>query len=173
MKFLQRLRWYPPPVSTRPPRYLFVCTANINRSPMASTWAEHYLTQHFVAGEIRSAGTHAWKGAEAGAYAIDAMREHGFDMRSHRSQPISSELLDWADHVVVMEPMHSEVVGPKVEPSKLIELWDYVDGADHIADPQGHPLEAFRRAAGEIEGAVSRLISRQVAERRAARAQRS
>jgi len=153
-----------------PIRYLFVCTANINRSPMAATWAEHHLAQRFVMAEIQSAGTHGWDGAEAGAYAIDAMRELGHDMRAHRSRAITQELIDWADHVVIMEPMHEDVIGERVAAGKLIRLWDYVDGADHIEDPQGHALAAFRNTATSIGGAILTMVVAHLAARRAQRA---
>ncbi len=158
-------------VAARPTRYLFVCTANINRSPMAATWTAHHLAQRFVMAEIRSAGTHGWDGAEAGAFAIDAMRELGHDMRQHRSQPLSDQLLDWADHVVVMEPMHEAVVRGRdvIEEAALVRLWDFVDGADQVDDPQGHPLDAYRAAAASIGDATQRMITAHLAARRAAR----
>jgi protein-tyrosine-phosphatase len=152
----------------RPPRYLFVCTANINRSPMGAAWVERYLTERFVAGEIRSAGTHAWEGAEAGAYTIDAMRELGFDLRQHRTTPLSAELVEWADHVVVMEPMHAEVVS-KVAPDKVVRLWHWIDGAEEVDDPQGQPLEAHHRAAANIGEAVGKMVAEHLAARRARR----
>jgi protein-tyrosine phosphatase len=153
----------------RPPRYLFVCTANINRSPMAAAWAEQHLAEHFVVGEIRSAGTHAWGGAEAGAYAVDAMRELGHDMRAHLSQPVTDELLDWADHVVVMQPMHEDVVGERGG-DKLVRLWDYVEGAEQVVDPQGQPLKTYQAAAQSIGTAVLAMVTDHLAARRARRA---
>ncbi|MCP4873260.1 MAG: low molecular weight protein arginine phosphatase [Proteobacteria bacterium] len=151
----------------QPLRYLFVCTANINRSPMAATWTEHHLAQRFVIAEIRSAGTHAWDGSEAGAYAIDAMRELGHDMRAHRSQPVSEALLDWASHVVIMQPMHEEKIAGRVDAAKIVRLWDFVEGADRVVDPQGHPLDEFRTAAASIRDATSLMVKAHLATRRA------
>jgi protein-tyrosine phosphatase len=152
-----------------PLRYLFVCTANINRSPMAATWVEQHLAERFVMAEIRSAGTHGWDGAEAGAYAIDAMRELGHDMRAHRSQPINEELLAWAEYVVIMQPMHEERIRGSVDSKKIVRLWDFVDGADRIVDPQGHDLDAFRVAAASIRDATKLMVAAHLAARRAAR----
>ena len=165
------MHWYPPTVAPRSPRYLFVCTANINRSPIAAAWARRLLEDRFVVGEIRSAGTHAWEGAEAGAYAIDAMRELGFDLRSHRSQRLSKELLDWADQVVVMEPMHAEVacelLGPSGDRSKILQLWeDLPEQADHVWDPQGQALEVYRTSARVIGQSLEVLLVRLLSERR-------
>lgn len=136
---------------------------------MAAAWTEHHLAERFVMAEIRSAGTHAWDGAEAGAYAIDAMRELGHDMREHRSQPITQDLLDWAEFVVIMQPMHEEAIQDRLDASKIVRLWDYVEGADRIVDPQGHPLPAFAAAAASIRDATALMVAEHLAARRARR----
>ena len=153
-------------------RYLFVCTANINRSPTAATWAEHHLANRFVTADIRSAGVAAWQGAEASAYAIDVMRELGMDMRDHRSQPISEELLKWADYIVVMEPGHSEHISallPEVAP-RIIGLWTYLaESEDHVPDPHRQGIEVFRASCISLGKAVETLIEERLAARRTAR----
>ena len=158
--------------SMNPPRVLFVCTANMNRSPTAATWAGQAFTQRFVTAQIRSAGTHAWDGGPASANATQAMLELGFDMRSHRTQLVSAQLLAWADHVVVMEPMHRDKileVAPDVA-DKIIPMWPYIDDqGDHVLDPQGHEYAAFQRSAGEIGEATAKLVEDLLAERRARR----
>ena len=157
--------------ASRPSRYLFVCTANINRSPTAAAWAEHHLANHFVSAEIRSAGVAAWEGSEASAYAIDVMREFGMDMRKHRSQPISSELLGWADHIVVMEPAHAERIIsllPEAEP-RVVGLWGYLaEGHDHVPDPHRQGIEVFRASCASLGHAVQRMTDEHLARRRAA-----
>ncbi len=158
--------------SVRASRYLFVCTANINRSPTAAAWAEHHLAQRFVSADIRSAGVAAWQGAEASAYAIDVIREHGIDLRDHRSQPISLELVQWADHIVVMEPRHAERIVELVPQSttKIIGLWSYLQQAmEWVPDPHQQSIEVFRNSCRDIGEAVSRLIQEHLAARRAAR----
>jgi len=156
----------------RATRYLFVCTANINRSPTAATWAERHLADRFVSAEIRSAGVAAWSGAEASAYAIDVMRELGMDMRDHRSTPISAELLHWADHIVVMEPGHAEYIEsmlPEAQP-RIIGLWTYLDGGpEHVPDPHRQGIDVFRDSCNSLGAAVETLIDQHLAARRAAR----
>jgi len=156
----------------RASRYLFVCTANINRSPTAAAWAEHHLAERFVSAEIRSAGVAAWEGAEASAYAIDVMRELGIDMREHRSQPISAELLHWAEHIVVMEPGHRDHILsllPEVEP-RITGLWSYLsETVDHVPDPHRQAIDVFRASCISIGAAIEKLIIEHLAARRAAR----
>ncbi|MEE2828802.1 MAG: hypothetical protein VX498_06420 [Myxococcota bacterium] len=159
-------------MTRRPPRYLFVCTANINRSPMAAAWAERLFAERLVAVEVRSAGTHAWSGGEAAAYAVDAMRELGFDLRSHRSQPLDRELVHWADHVVVMEPGHARITRsindeslPGSEGRTQVEgLWPHLAEAEsEVPDPQGMDLSEYRRSASSIGVAVGSLVESHLA----------
>lgn len=153
----------------RAPRYLFVCTGNIHRSPTAAVWADHYLTQRFVSGQIKSAGVSARPGSRAGALMTDAMRELGFDLREHRSQQVTVELLEWADRIVVMEPRHAEVLSERygVPRDEITELWGFLDVAtDEVADPIGADLEAHREAARSIGEAVKRLVAQDLTERR-------
>ena len=110
-----------------------------------------------------------WGGAEAAAYAIDAMRELEFDMRGHRSQALDAELLEWADHVVVMEPMHASLASELLPPSasKLEGLWEDLDeGLAHVPDPQGQGLDVYRASARSIGAAVGRLVERHLSLRR-------
>lgn len=163
---------YPRAVSRRPPQYLFVCTANINRSPAAAAVAKERLTsEHFIAAQIRSASALGWDGYEAGAYTMDAMRELGFDLREHRSSPLTAEVCDWADKIVVMEPGHARRVlelAPHVE-DRVLGLWDWMEGLDHVPDPQGEDLDTHRVCMKRIQGATERLVDDLVAELRAAR----
>ncbi len=154
------------------PRWLFVCTANINRSPMGEAWARQRFAERFVSADVRSAGTHAWGDAPAGADTTEAMHECGFDIRPHRSTRLDADLLAWADVVVVMEPMHAEIaleLDPTVEP-KLRRLWTYMDGdVDHVHDPIGQPLDAHRTAAKRVGEATTKVVDEWFAQRRAQR----
>jgi protein-tyrosine-phosphatase len=149
-----------------------VCTANINRSPMGEAWAKELFQARFVMAEVRSAGTHAWDGALAGADTTEAMLELGMDLREHRSTRLSPELLAWADVVAVMEPMHADIalqLDPSVEP-KLRRLWHHLpDGADHVEDPIGKQLDAHREAAARVGDATKAAVEEWFAARRAAR----
>jgi protein-tyrosine phosphatase len=139
---------------------------------MAAAWAERLLDDRFVAADILSAGSHAWDGSEAAAYAIDAMRELGFDLRAHRSRRLSAELMSWADHVVVMEPMHAEVsrglLDSAAEGGKIRGLWEHLtDAAGQVSDPQGQDLDMYRSSAREIGEALDSLLGEILAELRA------
>jgi len=76
-------------------KVLYVCTANICRSASAAQLLGEYLQQRGVAGvEIRSAGTQALAGMP-GCSVAPALQ--GVD---HTSQPLTAEMLAWADLVL-------------------------------------------------------------------------
>ncbi|HLN42031.1 MAG TPA: hypothetical protein VK215_06240 [Acidimicrobiales bacterium] len=92
---------------------LFVCTANMCRSPMA---AELFRRHSFVGGDgapeevvVRSAGI------LPGGYAsppevVTAMAELGIDLSEHRSTQVSPELVAASDVVVGMARRHAREV---------------------------------------------------------------
>lgn len=77
------------------PKVLFVCTANLQRSPTAQdlfqNWNEVWQTE--------SAGTTPFPGRN----------------------PLTQQLVDWADLIIVMEPHHAEhiLVHFKTNPNKI------------------------------------------------------
>lgn len=76
-------------------RVLYVCTANICRSASTSQLLRERLDERGVVGvEIRSAGTHALAGMP-GCTVAPALQ--GVE---HMSQPLSADLLVWADLVL-------------------------------------------------------------------------
>jgi len=65
-------------------RLLFVCSGNLDRSPTAERLFQNWMGWW----EAKSAGT----------------------MLSLARNPLTQELIDWADLVLVMEPMHAESI---------------------------------------------------------------
>lgn len=148
----------------------------MNRSVTAAAWSEHWLAQRFVNAEIRSAGTHAYDDANAAASTIEVMHPHGFDLRSHRTTRLTSVHIAWADHVVVMEPMHRDVVlglSPDAQ-EKVVPMWPFVEESDedHVVDPHGGPVEGYRLMALSLQEASKKLVAHILAERRKARQKR-
>jgi protein-tyrosine phosphatase len=83
---------------------LFVCHANICRSPMAERLARHALTDRLgPAGApitVVSAGTHAPVGEPMHPGASHALGELGADGNGFRSRPVSAELVTGANLVL-------------------------------------------------------------------------
>jgi low molecular weight protein-tyrosine phosphatase len=78
---------------------LFVCHANICRSPMAER-----LAPLAFGGRVRasSAGTHAWQGAAMHRNTAQVLAERGAAAGGFASRPVTGALLDRADLVLTM-----------------------------------------------------------------------
>lgn len=141
--------------------WLFVCTGNTCRSPMAQGLAGKMLAERLgcKVGELIckgfefvSAGAFAADGGRASPEAVAAAAELGVDIASHRSQRVTRELIKSADMVFCMSDIHvSEVLRllPSASP-KVRRL----DKAAQVPDPIGGGVDASRRSARQIERAL-------------------
>jgi protein-tyrosine phosphatase len=81
------------------PTIVFVCTANICRSPVAEALFADWLRQEAIPGEwrVESAGTWAESGAPAASYSRELLEQDGLDLAAHRARRIERELVESAD----------------------------------------------------------------------------
>jgi protein-tyrosine-phosphatase len=89
-------------------RFLFLCTGNTCRSPMAEALLRKKADEWNLSIEVKSAGVSALPGSAASPPAVEVLKEKGIDHSIHRSRPISKELLDWADVVLTMTRNHRQ-----------------------------------------------------------------
>ena len=95
------------PVSKKHTNILFVCTGNICRSPMAEGILKKLVTEARLDGiRAASAGVCALPGNPASTLARKVAGENGVDISEHRARPVSSDIIDQSDLVLVMEPAH-------------------------------------------------------------------
>lgn len=145
--------------SSEPLKLLVICSGNLCRSPMAEGWARHYLRQRGRPAEVRSASALGFRGLPAESNAIAVMREVEVDISQHRAQPLTSELLLWADYVLVMEISHAQKVReilPESE-NKTLLLGSFI-GQLEIGDPMGSWKGRYRKTRDELVQAVERFI---------------
>jgi protein-tyrosine-phosphatase len=94
------------------PKVMFICTANLCRSPIAEVLFRQWLQRHSVAGDwqVFSCGTWAQDGTFVSAQVQHSMLDMGIDMTQHRSRSVTGELLAESDLVLCMTRSHREAL---------------------------------------------------------------
>ncbi|GAP05770.1 MAG TPA: low molecular weight protein arginine phosphatase [Anaerolinea thermolimosa] len=138
------------------PAVLFVCTANVCRSPMAAGLFQALLSSRLPGGGdwlVDSAGTWASEGQRASENAVRVMQKRGIDLSQHRSKVVSRALLNLFDLILVMEPGHKEALRVEFpEVAGRVWLLSELSGPPlPIEDPYGLSLEHYEKTASEIE----------------------
>jgi L-threonylcarbamoyladenylate synthase len=146
--------------------FLFVCTGNTCRSPIAEGLFRKYLAEKIGCGvdelesmgyKVFSAGTMNMAGVPASAEAVTACALKGVDMTDHASQHLTRSLIDASDFVFGMTSSHCEQVVflcPDAERKCSLLTRDR-----DVPDPIGQPQEYFNGTADIIEAAVKARIS--------------
>ena len=130
---------------------LFVCTGNTCRSPMAAALMRRLLEEKGVA-DVRceSAGLAAAPGEPASRNAVEAMREAGIDLGSHRARGVTPALLGSADIIYTMSPSHAAMLAARA-PACAGKIRVLGGG---ISDPYGGGPAVYRRCRDELLAAL-------------------
>ena len=137
---------------------LFVCTGNTCRSPLAAALARNLLAERRgipvekLAEEgihIESAGISAFEGGRVSAHSAEVLEERGFGgLETHRSQPVTRELIEGADLIITLGHGHRDTL-LHWDPELVDRV--HVISETGVSDPIGGDLEIYRRCAHEIE----------------------
>ena len=136
---------------------LFVCTANICRSPMAMGLMQNKVRDSINEWRIESAGTWAINGEPAAINTIKVLEERGIDINSHRSRLVTLDMMRQFKLILTMERGHKEALQVEFPAyaGNVLLLSELVDGVFDVHDPIGGPLENFQETAKEIEQILS------------------
>lgn len=147
-------------------RILFVCTGNSCRSVMAQGVLQHFLAragrEHVT---VESAGVFAIEGMGPTRETQRVLQTIGVECAGHRARPLTAEMVQVADLVLVMEQFHVEEIHRRFPEGKgkvhLLKPYGLavseVAGNPNIPDPIGKPLEVYEVCFTEIREAVERI----------------
>jgi tRNA threonylcarbamoyl adenosine modification protein (Sua5/YciO/YrdC/YwlC family) len=146
-------------------KFLFVCTGNTCRSPMAKGIFRKYLAEKLqcevdylykMGYKVFSAGVMNMAGQPASAEAIAACAAKGIDIKAHKSETLTRQLVEESDFIFAMTRMHCEQV--TVLCPEAADKCVLLAGNKEIPDPIGQPQEVFNDCAELIEEAVRERI---------------
>jgi protein-tyrosine phosphatase len=129
-------------------RFLFVCTGNTCRSPMARALAEARGVT------ATSAGVAAEVGDGAAPNATRALRDaRGLSLKEHEPRDVADVDLSAVDQIVAMSPM----VAGRLRDEHEVESDALITWA--IPDPYGGSLADYRWCLEQIDAALDDLLS--------------
>jgi len=146
-------------------KFLFVCTGNTCRSPMAEGMFRKYLAEKLqcevdhldkMGYKTFSAGVMDLVGMPASPEAIAACAAKRIDIKAHKSRALSRQLVEECDFIFVMSQMHRErITALNAEAANKCSL---LAENEEIADPIGQPQQVYNDCAEVIEKAVKKRI---------------
>jgi protein-tyrosine phosphatase len=145
---------------------LFVCTANICRSPTAEGILKHFLAKEGLGNliAIDSAGTHDYHvGKPPFHLAVEQAKQRGYDITGCISRRIASGDFDHYDMILAMDRQNLanlRTIAPTRSKQKIELLLDYGDKfhGQEIPDPFGGTAKQFQTALEMIEDGCNGLV---------------
>lgn len=134
---------------------LFVCTANMCRSPMAEALFKAVVRERGVSEDwwIESAGVSASDAAPATENTQLVAAERGADLSTHLSQRATRDVVEPFSLVLVMDEGHRRALQEAMPDlaGRVHLLTEMVGQDSDIWDPVGTELENYRTMAEQIE----------------------
>lgn len=135
---------------------LYLCTANICRSPFAEFYARMLANK---LGDrqtsFESAGTHAPTGRPADPVMVRLGQRFGIELKTHESKPIDKAMLERAERIIVMERAHAAYVREHY-PTHARKLETLVEDGGNLADPTGEGVKDYQRTIELLTAQVER-----------------
>ena len=142
---------------------LYVCTGNTCRSVLAEGYTKMFIRDHgFNRLTAVSCGTAASASYTVPPVVVKTLAKEGIDVAGHVSTPVSRELIDAADIILVMDNSHKEALLCRfLDARKKIHLLKEYTGEKEnleIPDPISQPEEVYLQRAEEIKKCVCNIF---------------
>jgi len=102
---------------------------------------------------VSSAGTWAEPGHTAAPFSLALMAERGLDIRAHRSQPVTNQLMQQADLVLCLETGHAKNLRRDypAHQHKIYTIRQMVGKRGSVRDPYGGTRRHYERMVAEVD----------------------
>lgn len=143
-------------------KFLFVCTGNTCRSPMAEAIFNDLCAKNAMNHTAESRGTNVFMPQKINTGSVCALEKLGISDFRHTAQQLTEEDLKNFDRIITMEASHKMSIRtavPKYK-DKVITLYDFAYGKEgDISDPFGGTQEVYDNCAQKIKDAVNKICS--------------
>jgi len=142
---------------------LVVCNGNIFRSPFAAAVLGWALGREGRRGVCVESAGFIGPGRPSPADAVEAAARRGIDLRGHRSQPLTPDLVRTADVIFVMDTAQRRLLCERFgrAPRDVVLLGDFDPGpvtSRAIEDPWEQGPDVCETVYGRIERCIGALV---------------
>ena len=143
---------------------VFICTANICRSPMAEKLFEEAIEKSGTKKKIQvfSAGISAMDGDRASENSVIACEEVGLDLSDHQSSSLTRATIENSSAIFCMTETHRALLNMYFEvpeQSPIFLMREFVEeGSKELPDPFGQDLDAYRTCRDNMKEAIPSLV---------------